>query len=312
MKRKISFILVLTIILSILLSLSVFAYKIGDVIGTSLTTDIVAQINGYDIASYNYQGYTYIVAEDLANYGFSVQYDNSTRTLGIYRNYGVTNIYSTYTKPAVSSKDVGKVAYKLLYTDIATYLDGTYVNSYNIDGKTIICFDDLAGYGTLNYDNNSRKLTLDIPGIAKNSLANPISAPFDTIEQMRQATYDVGKCYKAGNFYVGKNSADGIFLHWAAKNVTNKTIKYITVTFEFYNAVGDLTKEEITKKTSKTMKLTGPIEPQEAFYIADIIGYSVDCQSVKITNMKVDYMDGTSSNIYYGYKTERYRPGVAF
>jgi len=146
----------------------------------------------------------------------------------------------------------------------------------------------------------------------KNALTNPISAPFDTIEEMRQATYNVGKCYKKGNFYVGKNSADGIFLHWAAKNVTNKTIKYLTITFEFYNAVGDLTKEEISSKTSKTMKLTGPIEPQEAFYIADIVGYSVDCQSIKITDIKVDYMDGTSSNIYYGYKTEWYRPGVAF
>ena len=146
----------------------------------------------------------------------------------------------------------------------------------------------------------------------KKALANPISAPFDTIEQMRQVISNVGKCYKAGNFYVGKDSADGIFLHWAAKNVTNKTIKYLTITFEFYNAVGDLTADEITNKTSKTMKLTGPIEPQKSFYIADIIGYSVDCQSVKITNIQVDYMDGTSSTIYYGYKTEWYRPGVAF
>ena len=146
----------------------------------------------------------------------------------------------------------------------------------------------------------------------KKALANPISAPFDSIEEMKQATSYIGKCYYKGNFYVGKNSADGIFLHWAAKNVTNKTIKYLTITFEFYNAVGDLTKEEITNKTSKTMKLTGPIEPQEACYVADIVGYSVDCQSIKITNIKVDYMDGTSSNIYYGYKTEWYRPGVAF
>ena len=210
MKRKISFILVLTIIFSVALSPHVFAYQIGDVIGSSLTTDIVAQINGYDIASYNYQGYTYVVAEDLANYGFSVQYDNSTRSLGVYRNYGVTNIYSSYTKPKVSSNDIGKVAYKLLYTDIATYLDGTYVNSYNIDGKTIICFNDLAGYGTINYDNNSRKLTLDIPGIAKKPAssytANTTPAPSNQKLQRNDIEITL-KPDASSVFFVNKSNA---------------------------------------------------------------------------------------------------------
>ena len=146
----------------------------------------------------------------------------------------------------------------------------------------------------------------------KRALANPISAPFDTIEEMKQAVYDVGNCYKGGNFYVGKNSADGVFLHWAAKNVTNKTIKYITFTIEFYNAVDDLTVEEHTNKTSKTIRVTGPIEPQNALYIRGIVGYSVDCQSIKITDINIDYMDGTTYSGYYGYKTEWYRPGVAF
>ncbi len=146
----------------------------------------------------------------------------------------------------------------------------------------------------------------------KEILSNPISAPFDTLEQMKEATSNTGKCYFVGNFYVGKDSADGIFLHWAAKNVTDKTIKYLTFTMEFYNAVGDLTAEEITKQTSKTVKVTGPIGPQESLYIKDIVGYSVDCQSIKITNLDIEYMDGTTFSGYYGYKTERYRPGVSF
>ena len=52
------FITFLAITLIISLSIPVFAYKVGDVIGQTLTTDIVAQINGYDIPSYNYKGYT--------------------------------------------------------------------------------------------------------------------------------------------------------------------------------------------------------------------------------------------------------------
>lgn len=167
MKIKKTFALTLATIMLITSMTSAFADRIGDVIGSSLTTDIVAQINGYDIASYNYQGYTYVIAEDLVNYGFNVSYDNNSRTLSITRNYGVSQIYSTYKKPAVSSKDVGKKAFNLLYTDIKTYIDGQYANSYNINGQTIIAFDDLAGYGTYVWNNNTRKITLDLPGIEK-------------------------------------------------------------------------------------------------------------------------------------------------
>lgn len=159
--------LLMTTVLFIMSTTSVFAYRIGDVIGASLVTDIVAQINGYDIASYNCQGFTYVIAEDLANYGFGVNYNNYTRTLSITRNYGVSQIYSNYKKPAVDLNDVGKTAYNLLYTDIVTYLDGRYINSYNINGQTIIAFDDLASYGYYVYDNNTRRISLDIPGIEK-------------------------------------------------------------------------------------------------------------------------------------------------
>ena len=96
-------------------TVSVFAYRNGDVIGYSLTTDIIAQINGYDIASYNYRGNTYLIAEDLADYGFDVSYNNNTRTLYVTRDYSVSQIFSTYKKLPVSQKDVGKKAFNLLY-----------------------------------------------------------------------------------------------------------------------------------------------------------------------------------------------------
>ena len=175
LKMKKVLMLFLTLMLLFMFSTVAFAYRIGDVIGASLITDIVAKINGYDIASYNYQGYTYVVAEDLANYGFSVSYDNNSRSLSITRNYGVTNIYSTYKKEAVAAKDVGKKAYNILYTDIKTYLDGNYVPSYNINGKTIINFESLKNYGTYVWDNATRKISLDMSGIEKKGYASQIS-----------------------------------------------------------------------------------------------------------------------------------------
>ncbi len=148
-------------------------YKIGDSVGFSLTTDIAAQINGYDIPSYNYGGYIYVIVEDLANYGFNVIYNNDTRSLHITRDYGTSRVFSTYRKPEIASRSIGTRAFDILYTDIRTYVDGRYVNSYNIDGRTIIAFDELAPYGTYTWDDVARKITLDIAGI-KNRPYTPV------------------------------------------------------------------------------------------------------------------------------------------
>ena len=70
MKKKFSLALVIVMILTCVINVS--AARVGDVINKTVYTDIVAKINGHDIASFNIDGYTVIVAEDLRNYGFNV------------------------------------------------------------------------------------------------------------------------------------------------------------------------------------------------------------------------------------------------
>ena len=48
------------------------------------------------------------------------------------------------------------------YTDIRTYMSGTEVNSFNIDGQTLIHFDLLKKYGTVTWDSKARELRLVI------------------------------------------------------------------------------------------------------------------------------------------------------
>lgn len=139
--------------------------RVGDVIGSALKTDIVASINGHHIPSFNVDGITYIVAEDLRYYGFSVVYDNNSRSLSISRDYSQGWVTKNYTKPYVAPNQVGIKEHNLLYTDISTYLDGNHTPSYNINGQTIIRFDSLAAYGSVNYDNASRQMTLSLSGI---------------------------------------------------------------------------------------------------------------------------------------------------
>ena len=167
MKKLIS-IFLLCAIFTCSLSLSVFAYKIGDVVGYALTTDIAATINGYDIPSYNVEGYTYIVVEDLRYYGFSVNYDNPSRSLSVTRDFSQMYASKVYQKPYVSPTKIGNKEHKILYTNIVTYLDGNYIHSYNINGKTIIRFDNLSAYGSVFYDNKLREISATIPSFATN------------------------------------------------------------------------------------------------------------------------------------------------
>jgi hypothetical protein len=95
-------------------------------------------------------------------------------------------------------------------------------------------------------------------------------------------------------------------IEWKAENLSGKTIKYCTFEVVGYNAVGD-------KLDTKTFKETGPIEPGDmilvSFYDGDSGDYwsgaMEDVARVEITNITLEYMDGTKETGYYGYSAER-------
>ena len=146
--------------------ISAGAYNIGDVINFAQPTDIIATINGHQLMSYNVDGYTYIVAEDLRHYGFAVNYDNATRSLSIERNSAVTDIAPHNTNANFWSIGSNKTNKNILYTDIVTYIAGAYVGSCNIDGATIIKFDELSRFGLVSYDNDRREISLSVSDMA--------------------------------------------------------------------------------------------------------------------------------------------------
>ena len=150
-----------------LVPMGAFAARVGDVVGYAQPTDIVALINGYQLESYNVNGLTYIVAEDLRYYGFDVYFDSASRTLSITRNYNVTAIDPQRTNPNFWAPASTKKT-NILYTDIVTYVNNEYVASSNINGKTIINFNELARFGSVNYDNSRREITLTLDGVESN------------------------------------------------------------------------------------------------------------------------------------------------
>lgn len=154
-----------------LFTLTAAALRVGEVVDHVLATDIRAFINGYEIPAYNIGGRLGVVAEDLADYGFSVEWNGEARTLAVYRSAG--KAFQPATMPAREEKPIGTRLSPVLYTDIVTYLDGTVVDSFNIDGRTILYFSELARYGSYLYDNDVRMsmLAFRVQGFDKVTLS---------------------------------------------------------------------------------------------------------------------------------------------
>ncbi len=150
----------------------------------ALYTDIVAQIDGHPIRSYNVDGRTAVVAEDLRGYGFEVGWIAGKRIVTVRRAPGADggpltpDRWPAYT-PAPLTHPVGSRAKRILSTDIVTYVAGSRVDSFNIDGETLIWFDDLAPYGAVTWDPARRviSLTLGDPlAIRLNALISAVEA----------------------------------------------------------------------------------------------------------------------------------------
>lgn len=141
----------------VMLSASVYAVNVGDIVNHTLHTDIVAYIDGQPIESYNISGYTAIMAEQLMGYGFNVVWNQSSRAL--YINEGDGNVGTkNVTIPTVTPNMIGKIKSNVYYTDIKTYLNDKLIQSYNIGGYTIIMFEDLAANGKVTWDNATRRI----------------------------------------------------------------------------------------------------------------------------------------------------------
>ena len=104
--------------------------------------------------------------------------------------------------------------------------------------------------------------------------------------------------WKWSRDYVG-----GVEWSFRFTNNTNKVVKYITVKWNCYNAVGDLVRDEITGKTSHGVTVTGPINPRETtdFLCNSTKFYSYSFSKAVLSYMVVEFMDGTVIRINDAY-----------
>ena len=131
-------------------------------------------IDDIEIAGYNVNKETYVVAEDLRAYGFAVRYNSADRTLAVTKG---TSTREPKQVP-VNTEREGSIAFQYVETDIITYIDGKLVTSYNIRGTTVVRIDDVAAaYGQIRWDGNRRELRVTLSSAAPVPTSAPVSAP---------------------------------------------------------------------------------------------------------------------------------------
>ena len=124
-----------------------------------LSTDIRSYVFGSEIESYNVNGSTCIVAEDLMNYGFTVVWDGVARTLSI--THPSDDFTQTEKKNfGAKSGNIGEKLTETVPTDIVTYVNGEEVQSYNIGGRTVIYIDALGVFGGVTWDGGARTISV--------------------------------------------------------------------------------------------------------------------------------------------------------
>lgn len=95
------------------------------------------------------------------------------------------------------------------------------------------------------------------------------------------------------SFYDESEYTNGTGIKFEVINTANKTIKYISFTLLGLNGVGDPVKGKLGANTI-TVKGVGPIEPhQSGSYDFEYAWLSDLIQEVKITSVKIQYMDNT-------------------
>lgn len=92
-----------------------------------------------------------------------------------------------------------------------------------------------------------------------------------------------------------KDYVGGIEWNFKFTNNTDKVIKYITMEWNCYNAVGDKIYDEITGDSNHSVKYTGPLDPGQTTDLLrnTSLFYNHSYNSLKFTKLQVEFMDGT-------------------
>lgn len=126
-------------------------------IGTTKVTDIVAFIDTNYIPCYNYNGYTFICAEDLQYYGFDVNWNADTRTLSVDYNPAKPRVENR-NLPEDLGLNTGLDLHQVYASENRVIMNGYPIEAYSLNGQMIINFENLSCLGEVVWHNGIRAI----------------------------------------------------------------------------------------------------------------------------------------------------------
>ena len=157
MKRFIS--IAVAAVLFLALSLNAQATNnTNGVIGRVYSTDILADIDGMPIPSYNIGGKTVVAVDDLASYGFDVQRGVRELESGTRPEIRVS-VQAMPTEPehaSVTRQKTGRITGNVYSTDVFVAVNGMNCEAYSINGQTVVCIEDLGEFDDTNSASRER------------------------------------------------------------------------------------------------------------------------------------------------------------
>ena len=162
----------------LLAAASASAAEVGDVTGVIRCSGIDTYINNYPVNAYNLDGRQLVCAEDLAYYGFNVEWSQEERALYVTPDYstveikGQENVRRRYYY-------VNRRVYNAVYSDITVYLNGEPVEAYSIDGRMMIKLRELERLGTVEFSEERNYAGAMIDGFPVGEYA-PLEVDYDT------------------------------------------------------------------------------------------------------------------------------------
>ena len=105
-------------------------------------------------------------------------------------------------------------------------------------------------------------------------------------------------------YLIQPNFAGGIQYLWGDKYIGEKDVKYCTLHYSMENSVGDPAYDEINNQSTYTVKVAGPVT--SGHYLMDISNdtpnvYCSMLDTLFLDTIDLEFTDGTSVTVYYGY-----------
>lgn len=136
----------------------------------------------------------------------------------------------------------------------------------------------------------ANKEIIELSDKVQNKIASNETQEKDLI----QVNYQIGH-EGVNGWMTSPNSAGGVSIRYAIKNIGQKEIKYFTFSFVPYNAVGDIVKCRIKNVDEKSVRGIGPIAQNciKNNHFFENVWYNNSITSVKLVAAVIEYMDGT-------------------